>query len=241
MSVTIQDKTIISLLLVAQVFMIIYLIISSSMFSDPKNDSNKSTIIKILKTVTFWKLVLLIFTFILTILIQTGLIDYTDPQNIMRFEGISICLAFMFWIFIFFFNRSMNVSKLTKRRLTEGIIGFSTLVGSTFLMHRGFGVSGDKMITNIFYIFCVLFILYSLLMYIATHSKELKPDGKKQWLKVNSLNALCVFILTIFFTIFTNRMSSDGRTTNNSNVFASSSPSSNAPSSSNTNASKNNI
>ena len=36
-------------------------------------------------------------------------------------------------------------------------------------------------------------------MYIATHSKELKPEGKKQWLKVNSINIIVLSIFAILF------------------------------------------
>jgi hypothetical protein len=202
MSITFNDKTSVSIVLVLQICMMIYLSIAATIFSHEDNSNKKGFIYNFLKNVTFWKVVTLSMTIILSFAIQLGLIDYKNPQNIVRFEGISICLAFAFWILLFLTRNKLNLKEGTKQRLTEGVIGFSTFIGMIFLLHRGMGMQGSIITKNLFYGFSVLFIIYNFLMFIATQSDDMKPEGRKEWLKTNSLNFMMLFILISIFVMY---------------------------------------
>ena len=128
MSITFNDKTSVSIVLVLQICMMIYLSIAATIFSHKDNANKKGFVYNFLKNVTFWKIVTLAMTIMLSFAIQLGLIDYKNPQNIVRFEGISICLAFAFWIILFLTRNKLNLKEGTKQRLTEGVIGFLSLI-----------------------------------------------------------------------------------------------------------------
>ena len=217
MSITFNDKTSVSIVLVLQICMMIYLSIAATIFSHKDNANKKGFVYNFLKNVTFWKIVTLAMTIMLSFAIQLGLIDYKNPQNIVRFEGISICLAFAFWILLFLTRNKLNLKEGTKQRLTEGVIGFSTFIGTMFLLHRGMGMQGSTITTNLFYGFSVLFIIYNFLMFIATQSDDMKPEGRKEWLKTNSLNFMTLFILITIFVMYFKRSSYSS--SNNSNVL----------------------